>query len=148
MTTEPEIRSIDAQPAAAQRAETTRDGIPGAVDRTFPALFARLGELGVAPAGAPYIRYLETGERFVLELGIPVPDGLGIEDVSLPAGRVAVLRHVGPYDRLPEAFERLGEWVAANGEQVAGPGWESYVTDPRAEADSSRWVTDVYLPVR
>jgi hypothetical protein len=76
MTPEPEIRSIDAQPAAAQRAETTRDGIAGAVDVAFPALFQRLGELGVAPAGAPYIRYLETGERFVLELGIPVPDGV------------------------------------------------------------------------
>ena len=84
----------------------------------------------------------------MLELGVPVPEGLGLEDTSLPGGRVAVLRHVGPYDGLPQAFERLGEWVAASGEQVAGPGWESYVTDPREERDSSRWVTDVYLPVR
>jgi hypothetical protein len=148
MTIEPEIREIPAQPAALERASTTRDGIPAVVDRAFPALFERLGELGVTPAGAPFVRYLETGPRFELELGVPVPEGLGVEDGSLPAGRVAVLRHVGPYSGLPDAFSRLGEWIGASGEEVAGPGWEVYVTDPRGEPDSSCWVTDVCVPVR
>jgi pimeloyl-ACP methyl ester carboxylesterase len=150
VTTHPELRLIDPQPAAAVRAETTRDGIAAVVDRAFPALFQRLGAVGVAPAGPPFIRYLETGERFVLELGVPVPEGVDrdLEDSSLPGGRVAVLRHIGPYDELPQAFERLRDWVTARGEQIAGPGWESYMTDPRTEPDPSSWVTDVYLPVR
>jgi hypothetical protein len=150
MTTSPEIRSIPAQRAPSVRGVTTRHASGPADRRSYAASFEADAALGVAPAGPPFIRYLETGERFVLELGVPVPAGIDgdLEDSELPGGRVAVLRHVGPYDGLPQAFEQLRDWIAASGEQIAGPGWESYLTDPRTEPDSSSWVTDVYLPVR
>jgi effector-binding domain-containing protein len=64
---------------------------------------------------------------------------------GLPGGRVAVLRHVGPFSGLRDACERLQEWA---GDRAAGPFWESYVTNPREEPDSSRWVTEIFLPLR
>ncbi|MQA76322.1 MAG: hypothetical protein GEU88_18680 [Solirubrobacterales bacterium] len=152
MTQEPEIRELAAQEAAVERAVTDAAGMAATVDRAFPALFGRLEELGVTPAGAPFIRYLKTGERLEIELGVPVPGGVeelrAAERTSLPAGRAAVLRHIGHFQGLREAGERLLSWVDEHGEQAAGPHWETYVTDPRSEPDSSKWITDVYLPLQ
>jgi effector-binding domain-containing protein len=151
MANEPTITEIGAQRAIAERETTTPDGIAAAVDRTFPKLFALLGEQGIAGGGPPYIRYLATGETFEMELGVLLPDDApavnGATEVSLPAGRVAVLRHVGPYDGLPAACERLGQWVAAQGERSGGPFWELYVNDPREEPDASTLITDVFQPL-
>lgn len=144
-----EIRDISAQPAAAQQATTSADELPAVIDRTFPAIFARLGQLGVDPAGPPFIRYLDTGDPMRVELGVPVAaeleDG---ERVNLPAGRAAVWTHVGPYSELRAACERLGAAVDELGEQPAGPFWESYVTNPAEEPDASKRVTEIYLPLR
>ena len=91
---------------------TDADGIPSVVDAAFPRLFGRLAELGVEPAGPPYIRYLRTGAELELELGIPVGPDAG-QSSGLPGGRAAVLRHVGPFSGLREAWRRsrLQEWA-------------------------------------
>jgi effector-binding domain-containing protein len=152
MTPQPDIREIDAQHAAGERAVTDAAGMGATIDRAFPAIFRQLGKLGVAPSGPPFIRYLKTGERLEIELGVPVPTGVGrlegIEDTSLPAGRVAVWRHIGPYQDLRDACEQLLTWVEERGEQVSGPHWEVYVTDPMSEPDPAKRITDVYVPVR
>jgi effector-binding domain-containing protein len=144
MATDPEIRELSPQPAITEVAVTDADGLPSVVDSGFPRLFGRLAELGVEPAGPPYIRYLRTGAELELELGIPVGPDAG-QPSGLPGGRAAVLRHVGPYDELRDACARLQEWA---GDRAAGPFWESYVTNPRDEPDSSRWVTEIFLPLR
>lgn len=152
MTQEPEIRELAAQGTAVERAVTDAAGMAATVDRAFPVLFGRLEELGVTPSGPPYIRFLQTGERLEIELGVPVPGrvaGLdGAERAELPGGRVAVLRHLGHFQGLRDAGERLLAWVEERGEQASGPHWEVYVTDPRSEPDSSKWITDVYVPLR
>ena len=146
MTLDPEIRELSPQPAVVEVAVTDDAGLPAVVDSGFPRLFGRLAELGVEPAGPPYIRYLRTGEELELELGIPVgPDAE--QSSGLPGGRAAVLRHVGPFSGLRAACEALGRWVAGQGEEPAGPFWESYVTNPREEPDSSKWITEIVQPI-
>jgi len=144
MATDPEIRELSPQPAVTELAVTDADGIPSVVDAAFPRLFGRLADLGVEPAGPPFIRYLRTGAELELELGIPVGPDAG-QSSGLPGGRAAVLVHVGPFSGLRDACERLQEWA---GERAAGPFWESYVTNPREEPDSARWVTEIFQPLR
>ena len=146
MTLDPEIRELSPQPAVVEVAVTDDAGLPGVVDSGFPRLFGRLAELGVEPAGPPYIRYLRTGAELELELGIPVgPDAE--QSSGLPGGRAAVLRHVGPFSGLRAACEALERWVVGQGEEPAGPFWESYVTNPRDEPDSSKWITEIVQPI-
>ena len=147
MATDPEIRELSPQPAVTEVAVTDDAGVPGVVDAGFPRLFGRLAELGVAPAGPPFIRYQRTGSELELQLGIPVGPDAGQPDV-LPGGRAAVLRHVGHFSGLRAACEGLFAWAEEQGEEPAGPFWESYVTDPREEPDSSKWVTEISLPVK
>ena len=94
MATDPEIRELSPQPAVTEVAVTDADGIPSVVDAAFPRLFGRLAELGVEPAGPPFIRYLRTGAELELELGIPVGPDAG-QSSGLPGGRAAVLRPCG-----------------------------------------------------
>ncbi len=151
MTFSAEIRELSAQPAVGKHLVTDASGIAAAIDRTFPELFARLSEAGVDAAGPPFTRYLSTGERFELQLGVPVPAGTsaidGVESISLPAGRAAVLRYFGPYDGLAAACESLGAWVGEQGEQAGGAFWEAYVTDPREQPDPAKRLTEIFLPV-
>jgi AraC family transcriptional regulator len=151
MTREPEIRELAAQPAAVEHAVTDAAGLPAIIDRAFPALFGRLSKLGITPSGPPFIRYLEAGERLEIQLGVPVSSGAGelegTEAMNLPAGRAAVLRHIGSYQSLHMAFEQLKSWLEARGEVAAGPYWEVYVTDPRTESDASKWITDICQPL-
>jgi effector-binding domain-containing protein len=38
-------------------------------------------------------------------------------------------------------------WLEENARCVAGSPWEVYATDPGAEPDVSKWVTEVYYPL-
>jgi effector-binding domain-containing protein len=148
----PEIHHLAAQPVAIERATTDADGLPATIDRAFPTLFGQLARLGIQPAGPPFIRYLKTGDRFEIELGVPLAEGVGeledIEQSALPAGRAAVLRYAGAYDGLREACEQLKVWAEERDEEAAGPHWETYVTDPRTEPDPSKRITEICLPLR
>lgn len=146
-----EIREIAAQPAIVSHHVTDLAGFKDIVDTGYAALFDALGQLGVPPVAAPFIRYLELGEQFSIQLGLPVADEATLGDAErdvLPGGRAAIARHVGSYDGLQATGEALHSWVLAQGETPAGTFWESYVTDPAAEPDPATWVTDVVIPLR
>jgi effector-binding domain-containing protein len=160
--TQPAIQQRPAQPYLGIAGRIT-DGVPAFVDRAFPELYAWLGEHGVEPAGAPFIRYRELdsgGEPLELEVGAPV-DGKaeGDERVragALPAGRYLTLLHVGPYRHetqpdLATARERLVGWAAQQGivysrESDRGSMLpccvEHYILGPVEEPDFTKWQTE------
>ena len=55
--------------------------------------------------------------------------------------------HYGPYDRLPETYFGINEWMRKNKVVVTGPPWESYITDPAIEPNPEKWKTAVYFPI-
>jgi effector-binding domain-containing protein len=159
VTDTPQIQQRAAQPYAGIRTSVTMDGLAGAIDRTFPELFGWLAERGIQVAAAPFIRYLviDMQGELEVELGVPADvrsaDGGHIRAGILPAGRYAVLRHVGPYDGLVASNAALLGW--AHEHEVAldcwdtdrGTAWRSrvehYLTNPAAEPDPSKWETEV-----
>ena len=163
---EPRIEERDALRYAARRASATNEAeFRSACDSGFPAVFARLGELGVAPAGPPFLRTLEApDEGFPLEFEIgvpvtePVEEGDGLSPRTLPAGRYATLVHVGPFTHaeLPDlvnARAALFEWSEREGAVIAakpterGTAYEvaidRFLTKPGSEPDFTRWETEL-----
>jgi effector-binding domain-containing protein len=138
MMTEPKIEERLDEPYTGIRETVTMETLPSAIDRGFPALFGRLAERGVSPAGAPFIRYLRVGDEMEIDLGVPVADG----EHALPAGRWLVALHVGHFSGLRTAHGELQEWAREHG--IAWSEFcERYLTDPREEPDSSRWETEL-----
>jgi effector-binding domain-containing protein len=167
--TEPQIEQRDALPYLAIRSEVT-NGIPAVVDTTFPQLFAWLGERGIAPAGPPFIRYLEVDhdeEPLEIEVAAPVASGTKPGDDTvragvLPEGRYATVVHTGPYrhDDVPDLVDAqaaLRSWTEQQGVVTGRPSErgtslaacvEHYRIGPPTEEDWTKWETELaYLIV-
>ena len=159
MSHDPQLQDRPAQHYAGIRTTVPMDGISGAVDEAFPELFGWLARNGIAPAGAPFIRYLviDMAAELRLELGVPVASpvtGSGrVQSGVLPGGRYVVLRHIGPYDGLIGANAALQQWAAERGVEFdswdtpEGQAWRSraehYLTNPAEEPDPTKWEVDV-----
>lgn len=164
MSQEPRIEERAARHYAGIQATVPMDGISAAVDQAFPELFGRLASTGTAPAGPPFIRFLviDMEALLQLELGVPVaepmPEAGRIRPGILPAGRYAVLRHIGTYDGLIDANAALQRWAADHDlefdmkDTPEGSAWgsrlEEYITDPSREPDPANWETDVAYLLR
>ena len=63
--------------------------------------------------------------------------------IETPEGEAAVAVHRGPYDRMNEAHNAIGKWMAANRRESAGQSWEIYGDPTPDPADTE--TTVVYL---
>ncbi len=85
--------------------------------------------------------------------GIPVPDGTSIDSelVSVrqsPEGATLRALHFGDYNLLEETHDQIDQYAKYYGYEITGMPWEVYVTDPAVEVDTSKWLTEVYYPVK
>jgi effector-binding domain-containing protein len=142
----------------AVKAQVTMQTIAAIADR-IPEVFGWLAARGVAPAGAPFLKYnvIDMARQLEIEAGVPVAaavDGDGaVFSAVLPAGRYATLIHVGHPSGLYDATARLLAWASGQGlafdmserdgaEQWAGR-LETYFTDPSQEPDMDKWETQL-----
>jgi len=146
------VETIDSQPAAVVRAEVPMDELRSVFDRGFGAVMRVAQAQGVAITGPPFGFYPRMPTDTVeVVVGFPVsapvaPDG-DVTPFELPGGRVVTGLHVGPYESLESTYRELTEWAAAEGHQLAGQMWESYLTDPRAQPDPATWQTRITWPL-
>lgn len=72
-----------------------------------------------------------------------------LEEVSLPAGRHAVLTFTGPYAGLPAAYDQLYSlWLPKSGEEPAdSPPFEVYLNSPM-DTPPDALITEVCMPLR
>ena len=146
-----ETRTIEAQPALVIRARASAATIGAMLGELFSEVGGYMERSGATMAGPPFVRYLTMGDEWDFEAGAPIAaavDGEGrIAPALLPSGLAAVVSYTGPYEGVGQAHEAIGRWLAEQGRRPAGPPWDSYVTDPQLEPDSSKWRTDVYYPL-
>jgi len=144
---------LEAQSILGIRTTTGMDKIAQIMGPLFGEVYAYIQQCGQQPVGMPFsIYHSMEGDAVELECGMPVGsqmDGAArVESGELPCGTMATVTHTGPYEGLPNTWAALTEWISSQGLEAAGAPWEVYVTDPGAEADQSKWRTDIFFPVR
>lgn len=135
-------------------------------DRSFPAVFGAVGELGLTPTAAPFFRFFRfvPGGEFEVEVGVPVDGGRdGTEDAyvaELPAGRYAVHVHEGAYSADDETWEGRDlasahavmdtwaeeqgvRWATENGTGRFAAFVEQYLVGPVESSDVASWRTSI-----
>ena len=123
----------------------------GRVVSLMPEVKGWVRDRGLAATSGPFFRILGVGghdEPFDIQVGVAVgqpAEGDGrVLAGSMPEGRYAVLMHVGHPHEIGRSHAAMAEW-ASN----AGAVWdetarfETYVTDPEKEPDSSKWETEL-----
>ena len=132
--------------------------------RLIGEIWGWVQEKGLTPTGMTIIRYkvIDMAGEMQLEFGVTVDrpargDGRAIAS-SLPAGRYAEIVHTGPFDTLHDANAALVGWTQErglawdyekkpDGDHFAAR-YENYVTDPAAEPDPQKWVTEIAIKLR
>jgi effector-binding domain-containing protein len=147
-----ELRVLRPHLTATVRETVGRDDIPAAIGRIFQAVTAATGRQRIEHNGSPFARYHSFGDLVDLEAGVPVktpiqPEG-PVKPSELPGGPAAIAVHAGPYEGLADTYAAIESWVASTGRAASGGPWEIYLTDPSAEPDPMKWLTEVIFPLQ
>ncbi len=135
MTYQCELIERQAQPVLSIRTRTTDKDLPQLVGQSYGAIAQYLGGMGQQPTGAPFAAYYNLDmQNLDVELGFPATTGLpgkgNIRAGEIPAGKVASVLYVGPYEGMKAAYDALAQWVKAHGYEATGVSYEIYLNDP------------------
>lgn len=157
---QPKIEARSEQPYVGIRTHAAGEAFPQVIPQLLGEVFAWLGRQGIAPAGAPFIRYhvINMETQMDVDLGVPVASTLAgdgrVCPGILPAGRFATLVYAGVkngilangvlIDWANEQGIEWDVWDVENGHAFAAR-YESFLTDPDEEPDQAKWETEVAI---
>lgn len=145
-------RELGPQPILGIRDRRAAADVPGFLTEAFGELFGRLGLLGMAPAGHPFVIYHAFGPNHIdAEVCVPIAEvatTMGrIRSRELAAMTVASTLHVGPYEELGAACRALTDWINQHGLGAAGPVQECYLNGPGDVVTPAEYRTEVEIPI-
>jgi AraC family transcriptional regulator len=147
-----ELRVVQPHQTASVRDTVPEGDVTQAIGRSFQAVREALAKQSVDATGSMYVRWHEFGEQVDMEAGIMVDatitqDG-DVKPGKLPGGPAVMAVHAGPYEGLKATYDALEAWLARAGRTANGGPWEIYLTDPSAEPDAAKWLTEIIYPLR
>ena len=147
-------RLIDqpAQPTLTIRYQGIGENIQQIIGQALFAITRYAGELGVSPAGAPFVAYHGmNGHSMDVEIGFAFGQKLkgrdNIQAGEIPGGKSASYVHVGPYDQLGGALALLNQWMLKNGYEGTGVSYEYYLNDPQI-TQHDKLETQIVIPIK
>lgn len=142
---------------------TVRDsGTQAELSAKFSAMYQEIGiemkKQGLTQAGPVLALYDRDDHHpdgtmfFVFRAGIPV-DKPGkstarVEYTETTASTAVKCNYHGGYNNMEACHYSINKFITDNGKTINGPVWEVYVTDPGAEPDSTKWLTEIYYPIQ
>jgi effector-binding domain-containing protein len=116
------------RPLAVLRLRARRDELSKVIRTACGTVWNALREQQVKGAGRHVALYLD--DQINLEVGVEMDAPFGghgeVVGSSLPAGLVAGVVHLGPYQKLHEAHAAIRDWCSRQQYTLAGPNWEIY----------------------
>jgi AraC family transcriptional regulator len=144
------LKDVKKQTTLVVKKTVKRDEIGPTLAEILPQVFGFVGANNIKPDSAPMAKYKVAGDKYEMEGGLIVPEGTkGSGEIvasELPAGKAAFAVHVGAYEKLPDTYKAMADWLKAKGLKPSNIGWEIYVTDP-SQAKPDEIKTEVYFLV-
>jgi effector-binding domain-containing protein len=119
-----------------------------------PKILVSLLDAEIEPTGPPaglFWRWDEKNSITEMAAAYPVPaetkPASTYKAFTIPGGRALVIDFYGPYDSTGNAHRAMDLYMAEKKLYSLSPVIESYVTDPRKEPDTAKWLTKVIYRV-
>ena len=137
------MTAVEARPTAVVPATTTWQEFPTLWRELSDEVWACLHAGGINRGCRNIMLYRDDVPHVEVgvELLVPCPLAGRVIASALPAGKVAMTVHWGPYSRLGEAHRAVIDWCAAQGKQKTSTRWEVY--GPHNDDPAKVW-TEVY----
>jgi effector-binding domain-containing protein len=120
--------------------------------KMYSELMKVLQKANIPLKGHPFCIYPSYNEESIeMICALPVD-----QNVKLPAAykiqrldKVKAVKgiHVGNYSSLETSHNQLMKYLEFKNRDLIGAPWEVYITDPSAEPDPSKWITEIYYPI-
>ncbi len=122
----------------------------------FPAAGAAIGAANLEMAGAPsgvMWAWNEKDQSADMMAAMPVKGDAntkveGFETHVIPASKMLKVEYYGDYNKNMPAHEAIDAYIKEKGLTHYGNVIEEYVTDPMAEKDTTKWLTNIYYMVK
>ncbi|MFI5164164.1 MAG: SRPBCC family protein [Bacteroidia bacterium] len=132
------------------------DKIAEFYQKTLPAIYEAIGKANLEMTGAPsglYFKWDSTNKTTLMGAGIQIKGSAntkvkGFETVVLTAGKNLHVAYYGGYNKIANAHFAMSDYINEKGFIQGSPVIEEYVSDPGKEADSTKWLTNVYYLVK
>lgn len=141
------------QQTVAVRMKVTPEALPTVMGAAYQKIMAYLNQVGAQPTGPAYCMYINwRTEKWRIELGIPVarplPGAGEVAPSTLPSGEALTAVHIGPYDKLGDAWGALDAWANEHHIERGNHMWEVYLTDPEQVPDPAHWQTKLVVMIK
>jgi effector-binding domain-containing protein len=150
-----QARQVVSLPLAVVRGRANYRSIGAFIGQSLDGVYRFCKERGITSYGKNIAFYIDDPDRclFRADEGVPMEVGVILTEAfensdlvvrsQTPAGTVASVVHIGPYQKLPEAHAAVRKWCQQNGRALAGPNWEIY--DHRCEGSDEPRTEVIYL---
>lgn len=148
-----ELTHVDEKNVYSSKVKTTADQIGNALGSSYQKVIMQMMKDNQVQISQPFALYHNwDGTNVELEAAIHVANlGSSTEDVvskTIPATYAVKGTHLGPYDATQKIYDALHKYIKDAGLTQDGSPWEVYITDPSTEPDVSKWITEIYFPVK
>lgn len=132
------------------------DSIEGFCSKNFPAIFEAIAKSKLEIAGAAsslYFTWDSISKTAVMAIAVPVVGDAntkvkGFETMVVPAGKNLHIVYMGGYSQIGSAHYAMDDYMKEKNFLQGSPVIEEYVTGKDKEADSTKWLTNVYYRVK
>lgn len=142
---------VPAQRVVSIRSRIRESDVPDFIGSAFAEIYGFLTDSFIEPSGHPCVLYHEFGSTIDAEAAVPIDRdvtmGGRMAVRTLPATTVARTVHVGPYERLGDAYAALAEWASERDLTAAGPVREHYLTGVADAVSPDLYRTRLEMPV-
>lgn len=153
------ITEVDTKPVSYIGVSSTMsmddiDAVSAQMGKSYGELMTVLQKAKVemtSPPFALYPRWDEEKKEFDMVCALSVPANATLpaqyKITQLAGGKAVKAIHLGDYNKLGETHDQIYKYLGMKKLEHGTP-WEVYITDPEAEPDMSKWVTEVYYPIK
>ena len=149
-----EVMEMETRQALIIKDSATMDAMKEKFEELFGKLGAFIAEYEVEVAGPAFSKWynydtigISTFEAGMIVTGEIRPQG-NIQLVETYNGPVVTIIYKGSYENIEPAWLTIEKYIDENKKIIIGAPWEEYLVDPNMEQDSTKYVTQIFFPVK